>query len=138
MNKKGQISETMTWVVATIVIFVILAIAVYAASVMSKVNRSVNFDSDDSPILLKKSLYAYLLTKDENQGNVFSKLEKNSEIDSFSEELGKEIFTDPSRKFIFSLKLNPTSSSGKNYEQIKINDGVNMEVTFNEKTTATI
>ncbi len=35
-NQKGQIGETMTWVVATLVIIVILLLSVYAALILAK------------------------------------------------------------------------------------------------------
>lgn len=34
LNKKGQIGEALTWVIATIIIFIVLAIFIYAANAM--------------------------------------------------------------------------------------------------------
>ena len=139
LQKKGQVAETMTWVVATIIIFVILAIAIYAASVMSKANRTLDFNSNEPSILLKKSLQGYLFTEDEKGESVFVKLEKNEDFDSFSEELGKKIFKDPSGEFEISLELNSLLSFGRSYEEMKINENVNLEVVIKGgETTATI
>ena len=34
-NKKGQIGETMTWIVATLIIIVILSISIFATSILA-------------------------------------------------------------------------------------------------------
>jgi hypothetical protein len=34
-NKRGQVGESMTWIVATLIIFVLLMLFVYASSVLS-------------------------------------------------------------------------------------------------------
>lgn len=140
-DKKAQIAETMTWVVATLIILVILTIAVFAASSMGKVNRSFASKSDDSPILLKKSLQGYLLTEDLEGENVLTKLSGGS-FDNFSDELGKKIFDDSSGAQTFSLKLNVWNIFGSSDEFIRINNANKLEVFMDngnsEKKTATI
>ncbi len=43
-NKKGQVGETMTWVIATILLIVILFIFIYASTLMAKTkNIHINF-----------------------------------------------------------------------------------------------
>lgn len=122
MDKKAQIAETMTWVAATLIILVILTIAIFAASSMGITNRAVTVKADESPILLKKSLQAYLLTEDlEKESNVLSKLSVDKS-DSFSEELGKKVFNDSSGVFSFTLEFDAWELT-KNYrEKIKINE----------------
>lgn len=72
-NFRGQIGETSTWVVATIVIIFVLIISVYATSLLSK-TKKVDYYSDSifskgysrtQDFVLKKSLYSYFLTSDE-------------------------------------------------------------------------
>ncbi len=36
LNKKAQVGETMTWIVATVIIIVILILTIYTSSVLSK------------------------------------------------------------------------------------------------------
>jgi len=144
-QRRGQIAETVTWLVATVVILVILSMAIYTASVLSKTNRAVTISADEAPILLKKSLYGYLFSNDSTGEKVFTKLEKNKVFDSFSEELGKKVFKDPSGKLEFSLKLAslklvslPSPISPE--EEIRINKDLNLEVVLSDerKATATI
>ena len=139
-QKKGQIAETVTWLVATVVILVILSMAIYTASILSKTNRAVTIGADGSPILLKKSLQGYLFSNDSTGEKIFTKLEKNKVFDSFSEELGRKIFKDPSGNFEFSLKLVSLFSLISSEEEIRINKDLNLEVVLGDerKTTATI
>ena len=126
-KKRGQVAETVTWLVATIVILVILSIAIYTASALSKTNRAVTVSADDSPILLKKSLYGYLLTE-EGGKNVFSKLEEIGSLDTSSKELGKRVFKDPTGILKFSLGINEEIISGKADEKMKINEDTTLEI----------
>jgi predicted PurR-regulated permease PerM len=50
-NRKGQIGESITWVVATIILIVILIVFIYASIVLAKTKSltfSVNTNSEDS------------------------------------------------------------------------------------------
>ena len=95
-NKKAQIGETMTWVVATIIIIVILVIAVFIVS-SSPFKGGKKFESKNTKtdLLVTKSFMGYLLTD-----NIYTEL-KNEELplitDSISksnDELVKKIFID--------------------------------------------
>jgi ABC-type Fe3+ transport system permease subunit len=51
MGKKAQVGETITWLVATIIIIVVLLIFVYASVVLSKtkaLKKDIKIDSQDS------------------------------------------------------------------------------------------
>jgi hypothetical protein len=39
LNKKGQLSDAMTWVVATMIIVVLLAVFIYASDVLGEANK---------------------------------------------------------------------------------------------------
>ena len=129
-NKKAQIAETMTWVVATIIILVILAIAIFAASIMSVVTRTINVEADESTVLLKKSLQGYLLTQDSGGENIFTKLERSNpslfnEFDDFSEEKIGKVFIDYSGngRFRFTVALlNIGGVLGTPDAKIKLNE----------------
>ena len=122
----------MTWVVATIIILVILSIAIYAASIMSLATRTINVGADESSVLLKKSLYGYLLTMDSEGERVLDKLSKGS-IDTFSKDLGDKVFIDPTDFLEFSLGLDEEVISGKAYEEIKLKEDTTLEVRISFK-----
>ncbi|NCN86596.1 hypothetical protein GW932_02085 [archaeon] len=72
LNKKGQIGDTITWVVATIVIVVVLMFFIFGSSMLastksvgkykSSLISTSSFVGDD--IFLKKSLESYIMIKD--------------------------------------------------------------------------
>ena len=135
---KGQVAETMTWVIATVAILVILTIAIYSASVISKSNKTLNFNSNEPSILLRKSLQSYLITNDTNQKSVFEKIEKNENFDSFSKKLSGEIFNKNSEVFEVYLRLNNKKdlfgNSLGDFErvtgEIKLKENLDLEVVF--------
>ena len=63
IGKKGQIGETMTWFVATVVVIVILSVSIFVAQIYS--DSSEKFYSHSIvDILATKSFFSYLLTED--------------------------------------------------------------------------
>jgi len=66
-NKKAQLGDTLTWIVATVIIFVILLFFIFGASVLGKTKNITNFKDDilsksnaePSDIYLTKSLFTY-------------------------------------------------------------------------------
>jgi competence protein ComGC len=63
-KKRGQISDTMTWVVATIIIIVILMIFIYASSVLAKTKVvSYKGPEDKVDLLETKTSLAFLNKK---------------------------------------------------------------------------
>ncbi len=72
LNKKAQVGETISWVVATIVIIGILMIFIYITFLMSKV-KSINVENLPLPnseqnvdLLAEKTSFAHQL--DDNRG----------------------------------------------------------------------
>ncbi len=91
-NKKAQVGETITWVVATLVIVVILTAGIFLASVAGifKNSRQVEFYESSSRIPLK-SFYNYLLT--EKNGNViFDGLKSEGDFNEVNGNFAKKIF----------------------------------------------
>jgi len=86
-NKRGQIGETMTWVVATIIIIVILGIAIFIVSSSPfkgvKKLESKNIKAD---LLVTKSLLGYLSTE-----NNYNELNSNGDFNEGNCELIKSI-----------------------------------------------
>jgi len=75
LNNRGQISETMTWIIATIVIVVVLIISVYASILLAKKTNILNAGKilngdgaeSSSDFLETKSLQSYFLTPAEKR-----------------------------------------------------------------------
>ncbi len=71
-NKKGQIGETISWVIATLVIIGILIIFVYISVLMSKVKQledtELTSDSGEKiELLTEKTSFAHQLAGDRNK-----------------------------------------------------------------------
>jgi len=95
--KKAQIGETLTWIIATIVIIVILVFAIFVASSMGK-NKEFTIKNKESTIigskdlLAEKSLVGYLLTQDTNKVIVYNKLKDEQDLNDFNGNLALKIF----------------------------------------------
>ena len=78
-NKKAQIGETITWVVATIIIIAILILSIYVASLLSNTKKTLTYASEGrkGDILMEKSLFAYFLANETDKEVIYSELKKN-------------------------------------------------------------
>ena len=83
-GNKAQMGETMTWVVATLVIIILLSISIYAATMFAK-TRIVNYADVSSfsennlksyDILMDKSLFAYFISSEDSGKNILENLNK--------------------------------------------------------------
>ena len=91
-NKKGQISETTTWVVATLIIVVILSISVFLASFVGS-NKSFP-TSSKIDLLAKKSLISYLLTENNLGVPVYEQITSEGSLNDFNGNLASEVFNE--------------------------------------------
>lgn len=95
-HKKSQIGETITWVVATLIIIVVLLISVYASSLLSKTKdfSSGYFYTEDLEydLLAKKSMFAFLLTNLQGENIVYDQLSNEEDLNELSENLASQIF----------------------------------------------
>ncbi len=85
LNKKGQTSEAMTWIVATLIIIVLLGISLYAAGILSKL-KIIDYEKEEitQDIVMEESLFAYFLVQDSFvQEKVLESLEKMNEEEKF-------------------------------------------------------
>ncbi len=94
INSKGQIGETLTWIVATLIIIVILVFFILGSSLLSGTKKvgdtfresltsSQVFEGTD--LFLKKSLFTYVSLKSSSDQLVLDKkLSKMSEAGDFS------------------------------------------------------
>lgn len=103
MNKKAQSGETITWIIATIIIIVILLISIYGASALAKSKKIITtaknpsnlFGSDyspDSDLLAVKSMTGFLLTSD-NGNFVYSQINTEG-FNEFNGNIAKYAFSD--------------------------------------------
>lgn len=100
-NKKGQTSEAMTWIVATLIIIVLLGISLYAASLLSKL-KIIDYEREKrtQDIVMEESLFAYFSVKDSSvQEKIFNGLEKMNEEE-------KEEFNSKFQQIKFNLEKN--------------------------------
>jgi len=79
-GRRAQSGETITWVVATLIIVFILAVSIYAGFLLGKTRGNLPFVSDtkDVDLVVEKSMFAYLLSGQDNQAEILVAIE-NSE-----------------------------------------------------------
>jgi len=85
-NKKGQVSSTMTWVVATTAIIVVLILSILVVQFHFK-NKKFENTKEDSDLLVIKSMTGYLKT-----GNAFSDLKNDGDFNNINGNLAKNVF----------------------------------------------
>ncbi len=107
-NKRAQIGESMTWLVATIIIIVILTAFIFATSAIAKgasifsggklssqrisiVNPSF-VDYKASDLSIEKSFSAYLLTVSKDKIKIYDSIVAEGNLNSDSGGLAKRIF----------------------------------------------
>lgn len=90
-SKKAQISEGVTWVVATIAVIIILLFSLFLVSFSTK-NREISKDFF-SDSLNQKTFLSYLLTKEETEF-IFSKIKTDENLDNFNGNLAMKIFNE--------------------------------------------
>ncbi len=92
INKRAQISDTMVWVVATVIIIFILALSIFATSVSLGGGKEIK-KKPISDIVATKSLSSYLLTLNPMSNKiVYDELKTKKDFNSFNGELAKNIF----------------------------------------------
>ena len=90
-SKRGQIGETMTWIIATIIIIVMLTITIIVSDLSFGKNRKIQTDQN-SDILASKSFFSYVLTKNAEDKNVYSQLQTEENLNDFNGNLAIKIF----------------------------------------------
>jgi len=86
-NKKGQVGETVTWIVATIIIISILGITFFVAAGFSFGGDKSVGQTTQVDILASKSFFSYLLTDD-----VYNQIKTEEDFNEANGNLAKEIF----------------------------------------------
>ena len=80
-DKKAQIGETITWLVATVIIIVILIFSIFVTGLVGKNKEFQILPKKD--LLATKSLSSYLLTQDDSGKKVFEQLKDKENLDEF-------------------------------------------------------
>ena len=87
LNKRGQVGETITWIVATVIIIFILGTTLFVAEFSLAKNKEVS-QTTQVDTLVSKSFFSYLLTDE-----VYDKIKSPPEgLDDETGNLAKEIF----------------------------------------------
>ena len=90
-NKKGQVGETVTWIVATAIIVLILAVSLFASEFAFGKSKKLDFYKT-TDTLASKSFFSYLLTKNPEGKIVYEQIKEQEDLNEFNENLGKDIF----------------------------------------------
>jgi len=59
INKKAQIGETITWIIATIIIIGILTISIFISSALGEGKSKIKIEGKQKDLLISKSLVAF-------------------------------------------------------------------------------
>lgn len=92
-DKNGQIGETITWVVATIIIVLVLAISIFISSFYAEKFKRIQepyFQTADIPA--SKSLFSYLLTWDSEGKKVYSQIKEDGSFNDFNGNFAVKVF----------------------------------------------
>jgi hypothetical protein len=90
-EKKAQVGETMTWIVATVVIVVILFISIF---IVSPLGDSTKFKAErTSDLLATKSLVNYLLSE-ENGEIIYNNLNEGKKLNDVSRGKIEELYNE--------------------------------------------
>jgi hypothetical protein len=93
LNKKGQMGETVTWVFATLIIIVVLAISIFVSSFyLGKFKQIQGSYAQIGDIPISKSFYSYLLTDNDAKQTVYSQLKTDRNLNDFNGNLALELF----------------------------------------------
>ncbi len=149
-NKRGQVAETTTWIVATTIIIVIIFTSIYAATLISEYIKTVStadaasfLNEQRTNIFLKESLLAFALTKNDEGVNVYKQIENANNLPTDAANLGIEVFKrahDNPRVFSLFLKYDGVHHNAISYgnfeqkfqvvEKIKIDKDSALEVFY--------
>ncbi len=91
-DKRSQIGETMTWIVATIIIIVVLSISIFIATSYLGGSKKADFLAKRSDLLASESFFAYLLTEDSKGQTVYEQLKNEENLNDFNGNLAIKIF----------------------------------------------
>ncbi|MDP3965978.1 MAG: hypothetical protein Q8Q04_00420 [archaeon] len=102
-NQRGQVGETLTWIVATIIILIVLIFFIFGASLLGGTKKVGVFREaltsgetlEGNDIFLKKSLFTYVTLTSETEKTLldkrFERLDEEGKFDISYTDTRKEI-----------------------------------------------
>ncbi len=117
IDKKAQVGETVTWVVATVIIIVILTITIIASGLIwkDKEIQSQYFSSAD--IITSKSFFSYLLTED-SERTIYSQVKEEGNLNENNGNRALRVF-DSFNEDYSNIWLGIVVNAGENCERGK-------------------
>lgn len=98
VNKKAQVGETTTWLVATLIILFIITMAIFSLKLgFNPSENKIRFSYYDS--LVQKSSMSFLLSKSADGQKVFDVLRNSEAMNPEEEKLGSQIFSEKKDDF---------------------------------------
>lgn len=91
-SKNGQIGDTLTWFIATIIIIVILFLAILTSSLFGKSEERKVINPSAQDLLKSKEVMSYLVTPLSSSNFVFSQIVNSGNLDQVTGPLAVEIF----------------------------------------------
>ena len=92
-NRKAQMGETITWIVATIIILVVLFLSVFATNFYLNNRKDAGY-LKSADTLASKSFFSYLLTHRENDTLIYEQLKSEGDFNEFNGNLAQSVFND--------------------------------------------
>jgi hypothetical protein len=152
VNKKAQVSTTITWIVATIIIIVILLVSMFLTTLLKLIpKQEVSSTIGDTDLFVTKSLLSYLLTKDSSGENIFEQLSDEENLNDFNGNLALNVFKklysrDYHYEIWFGVRYNRLGQNQNNFfgkastkpgfgvgEEIKINQDKDIILTLSKR-----
>jgi|GEM_PF-3132967 len=90
-NKNGQVGDTLTWVVATLIIIFILLVSIFSIKIFSIFTLGKTKNNLDPDPIIQKSVFSFLLSKSVNGQTFFEKIRNEENLDSESDGLLNKI-----------------------------------------------
>ncbi len=90
LGKRAQIGETITWIVATVIIILIVIFSIFVVGLVRKDKRF--YFSCPRDLLVAKSLSGFLLTENDSEVRVFEQIISEGDLNEFNAPLSVKIF----------------------------------------------
>src|SRR3990172_5587563 len=93
-RKNGQTGETITWIVATVIIIGVLIVSILVANTVFVTKKGSNdiSSSKSADVFASKSVYAYVLTPGTDEKTIYEQIKSESKLNDFNGNLAKTIF----------------------------------------------
>ena len=90
--KKGQIGETITWFVATIIIIIVLMVLIVVVTSFYGDFKGIKKTTTSVDVLASKSFFSWVLTEDSGGKMIYEQLQEEDNLNDFNGLLAEKIF----------------------------------------------